>query len=174
MVMESSRILSRFTLGMKRNAALSLLATIVFAAACSSSVSSGPRAQIIQPTLDVRQVVGPPELGYPEGPIEVKLEFIIKNNSSEPLTMRRVTVSTVNPLGGAYSLRPRDYFMNKTIASNTTEAVEVWARGYGWGRGAREAEPVTLKGIAYFDSPVGYITQPFMRELGQYPGQNDR
>jgi hypothetical protein len=160
---------------MKQNAALSLLATVALAAACSSSsVSSGPRAKIIEPTIGIRQMVGPAELGYPEGPIEVKLEFDVQNNSSEPLTLRRVHVSTVNPAGGAYSLRPRDYYMSKTIAPNTTEAVEVWARGYGWGRGAREAEPVTLKGVAYFDSAVGYVTQPFMRELGQYPGQNDR
>src|SRR5260370_17849936 len=109
MVMESSRILFRFTPGMKRNAALSLLATIVFAAACSSSVSSGPRAQIIQPTLDVRQLVGPPQLGYPEGPIEVKLDFIIKNNSSDPLTMRPVPLSTLNPLYCAYRLHPLHY-----------------------------------------------------------------
>ena len=171
--MESSRIFPRFTLHMKQKVPLSLLATLLFAAACSS-VSSGPRVKIIEPNIGIRQVVGPAELGYPQGPIEVEYEFEIKNNSAEPLTLRKVHVQTVNPAGGAYSLRPYDYFMNKTIAPNTTEAVQVWARGYGFGRGARDTEPVTLRGVAYFDTPVGYYTQPFVREMGQYPGQNDR
>src|SRR5260221_5316925 len=103
--MESSRIFPRFTLHMKQKVPLSLLATLLFAAACSS-VSSGPRVKIIEPNIGIRQVVGPAELGYPQGPIEVEYEFEIKNNSAEPLTLRKVHVQTVNPAGGAYSLRP--------------------------------------------------------------------
>src|SRR5260221_14298540 len=86
MVMESSRILSRFTLGMKRNVALSLLATIVFVAACSSSVSSGPRAQIIPTPLDAPHVFGPPELCAQERTLAVKLKFDILNNNYPLLT----------------------------------------------------------------------------------------
>lgn len=158
---------------MKHKAALSLLAALIVTAACSSSISSGPHAQLIEPELGVRQLVGPAELGFPQGPMEVKYQFVVKNNSSEPLTLRRVQVSTVNPAGGAYSVRQRDYYMKQTIAPNTVGAVEVWVRAYGWGRGLREAEPVTLKGVAYFDTPVGYLNKVFVRELGQYPGQND-
>ncbi len=160
---------------MKTKAALSLLATVLLTAACSSSAPAhqGPRATLIEPDLGVRQLVGPAELGFPQGPMEVKYQFIIRNNSGEPLTLRRVQVSTTNPAGGAYSLRPRDYYMNETIAPNTTGTVDVWARAYGWGRGMRESEPVTLKGIAYFDTPVGYLNKVFIQELGQYPGQND-
>ena len=160
---------------MKTKAALSLLATVFLTAACSSSApgKQGPRAELIAPDLGIRQLVGPAELGFPQGPIEVKYQFIIKNNSGEPLTLRRVQVSTSNPSGGAYSLRPRDYYMNQTIAPNTTGTVDVWARAYGWGRGMRESEPVTLKGVAYFDTPVGYLNKVFVQELGQYPGDND-
>ena len=122
--------------------------------------------------MAIHQLVGPAELNYPQGPIEVQYEFEIENNATVPLTLRRVRVSTVNPIGGAYRLVPRDYYMNKTIAPNTTEAVQVWARGYGFGRGPRDTEPVTLKGVAYFDTPAGYYNLPFQREMGQYPGQN--
>lgn len=174
-VMESSKILTRFTLHMKSKFALSLVAAaLLLAAACSSSsASSGPRAQLIEPDLGIRQLVGPAELGFPQGPMEVKYQFVVKNNSSEPLTLRRVQVATSNPAGGAYTVRQRDYYLNQTIAANTTGAVEVWVRAYGWGRSMREAEPVTLKGVAYFDTPVGYLNKVFIAELGQYPGQND-
>ena len=160
---------------MKQNAVPSLLAAILLAAACSSSspVTNGPRAKIIEPTLDIRQVVGPGELGYPEGPIEVKYQLRITNNSSEPLTLRKVRFATVNPEGGAYTVRPRDYFMKSTIPPNSVGAVDVWVRAYGWGRGMRDNEPVTLKGVAYYDTPVGYYNQVFIKEIGQYPGQND-
>lgn len=159
---------------MKQKAALSLLATLVFAACSSSSsqVSSGPRGDFTEPNVEIRQVVGPAELGYPQGPIEVQYEFEIKNNASVPVTLRRVRVSTVNPIGGAYRLVARDYYMSKAIAPNTVEVVQVWARGYGFGRGPRDTEPVTLKGVAYFDTPTGYYNFPFMREMGQYPGSN--
>jgi len=160
---------------MKPNAVPSLLAAILLAAACSSSsgVSSGPRAKIIEPTLEIRQVVGPAELGYPQGQIEVKYQLRITNNSSEPLTLRKVHFATVNPQGGAYSVREREYFMKETIPPNSIGAVEVWVRAYGWGRGLRDSEPVTLKGVAYYDTPVGYYNQVFVKEIGQYPGQND-
>jgi hypothetical protein len=160
---------------MKQTFSLTFLAALLFSTACSSSSSTGggAHAQIIEPDLGVRQVVGPSELGFPQGPMEVKYEFIVKNNSSEPLTLRKVHVATVNPAGGAYSVRPRDYFLKQVIAPNTTGSVEVWVRAYGWGRGTRDSEPVTLKGVAYFDSPVGFVNKVFVRELGQYPGQND-
>jgi hypothetical protein len=153
---------------MKQIAVLAL-----FLAAACSSFSDGAHAKLIEPNIEVRQLVGPAQLAYPEGPIEVQYQFIVQNNSSEPLTLRRVKLSTSNPMGGAYSIRPRDYSMNQTIAPNTVGTINVWVRAYGWGRGMREAEPVTLKGTAYFDTPVGYLTKFFIKEIGQYPGQND-
>lgn len=153
---------------MKQTAVL----TLFLAAACSS-FSNGPRATLIEPNIEVRQLVGPAQLGYPEGPIEVQYQFIVQNNSSEPLTLRRMKLSTSNPMGGAYSIRPRDYSMNRTIAPNTVGTIDLWVRAYGWGQGMREAEPVTLKGTAYFETPVGYLNKFFIKEIGQYPGRND-
>jgi hypothetical protein len=159
---------------MRSPASLSLAAILLLATACSSSSSGGPTAKIIPPTLDILQIVGPPELGYPEGPMEVKYEFRITNNSSEPITLQKVQVSTSNPSGGAYRITRREYFMKQTIAPNSTASTEVWVRAYGFGRSMRENEPVTLKGVASFSTPVGSHSQFFIKELGQYPGQNER
>lgn len=169
--MESSKISSHFYRLMKR---LAILPLLVIAAACGSSkVSSGPRANLIEPLLEVRQVVGPPELGYPSGQIEVKFDVRIQNRSGEPITLKKLELSSSNPEGGAYTVIRRYYYFNKTIAPDAIESVTVWARAYGWGRGMREAEPVTLHGVAYYETAVGYLNQPFIREIGQYPGQND-
>jgi hypothetical protein len=157
---------------MKQKAVPFLAVMLLLAAACSSS-SGGTTAKIIPPTLDIFQVVGPSELGFPEGPMELKYEFRITNNSSEPITLQKVQLSTSNPIGGAYRITRRDYFMKTTIAPNTTASTDVWVRAYGFGRSMREAEPVTLKGVASFSTPVGSHSQFFIKELGQYPGQND-
>jgi hypothetical protein len=159
---------------MKRIALLSLF--FVAIAGCGSSgskVSSGPRAQLIEPEIEFRQIVGPPQLGYPTGQIEVKFEVRIGNRSGEPLTLRKLEVYSTNPEGGAYTVYRRSYFFNTTVGPDQTGSITMWAKAYGWGRGMRDSEPVTLHGIAYYDSPVGYLNQPFIKEIGQYPGQND-
>ncbi len=141
-------------------------------AACSSSApqASGPKAKIPQPQIAIEQENGPADQGFPYGSFEVQFRFEIANPADVPLTLKRITVQTVNPAGGAYTLRPPfDYYFNRTIPPKSAEAVEFWARAYGYGRSMRDSEPVTIKGVAYFQTPEGYINQVFIRELGQLP-----
>jgi hypothetical protein len=158
---------------MKSLTAILLTPLAALALVSCGSFSNGPRAQLAEPTYDIRQVVGPPELNYPQGPIEIRYELRIHNNSAEPLTLRRVELGSSNPEGGAYSLVRRSYSMNETVEPTGNKAVTIWAHAYGYGRGMREAEPVTVRGTLYFNTPVGYLNQIFVREIGQYPGQND-
>jgi hypothetical protein len=168
---ESSKNPSCFYRVMKRFALLSL---VVFLAACGSSgVSNGPHARLLEPELQIRQVVGPPELGFPTGQMEVKFNIRVENRSGEPLSLKKLDLSSSNPEGGAYTVIHRSYFPKMEIGPNQTGSIDIWVRAYGWGRGMRESEPVTLHGAAYFDSPAGYVNLPFVREVGQYAGQND-
>ena len=66
-------------------------------------------------------------------------------------------------------LRRDFYNVNKTIPANGADTVKVWAKAFGFGRGMRENEPITLRVIAYFQSPSGTFQKIFMRELSQYP-----
>ena len=140
-------------------------AAAVLAFACASQ--SGPK--ITPPTIEIEQEVGPYELNYPVGPIDLRYGFQITNNWSQPITVIRVNLSTSNPAGGAYALR-RDYYnVRETIAPGQSRVVTVWAKGYSWGRGPREAEPVSLRAILYFETPVGSYQRVVMTELQQGP-----
>lgn len=154
-----------------------LAAAAIAAVACSSSGPATPKqkAQIPPPDLQIRQLVGPPELNYEEGAIEVKYRFEIGNRAEVPITLSRLEIVTVNPEGGAYTLdsRHRAYYFHRTINAHEHAAVDFWAKAYGYGRSSRENEPVTVRGTLYFETPSGYYDQVFVKEIGQYPGQND-
>jgi len=151
---------------MKR--ALLLLVLIGLFASCATTKSNAPKAEIASPGIGIEQVVGPRDLGYPYGQIEVKYNFAVQNNAAIPITLIRVDIQSENPGGGAYSLRRNFYNFHQEIPPNSIGVVTFWARAMGWGRGARETEPVTVRGVAYFESPSGTLQKIFIRELSQY------
>ncbi len=145
--------------------------------ACSSSAPATPKqkASIPAPEFEIRQLIGPAQLNYEEGNIEVKFRLDIGNHADVPITLSRIEIVTVNPEGGAYSLdsNRRAYYFHKVIAPQQTGFAEFWARAYSYGRSTRENEPVTVRGTLYFETPNGYYDLVFVKEIGQYPGQND-
>src|SRR5438034_7523568 len=156
------------TMGIKAKTPPALAAIFLLAACSSSTQSNAPKANLPQPQFGIEQLVGPAEASYPYGPFEVQYRFAIANRADVPLTLKRITISPVNPAGGAYTLRsPHDYYFNKEIAARSMDAIELWARAYGYGQSPRDTEPVTIKGVAYFQAPSGYVTEVFVRELPQ-------
>jgi hypothetical protein len=143
---------------------LSLLAAVLLIAACSSS-SSGQKGDVADIAID--QTAGPSELNYPSGPIDVKYEIHITNRLATPVTLRRITFRTANPPGGAYTLVAREYTFNIPIAPNEEKVVEQWVHATGYGVSMRDREPVTVHGVAYFDTPDGIKNQIFNQELQQ-------
>jgi hypothetical protein len=135
-------------------------------ASCASSKQ--PASKIPEPQIGIEQVVGPAELGYPYGPIEIKYNLAVQNNAAEPITLIRVDLQSSNPIGGAYSLRRDFHNVHQTIPPNSIGIVSFWARAFSWGRGPRETEPVSVRGVAYFESPSGTTQKVFIRELSQY------
>jgi hypothetical protein len=154
-----------------------LAAIAIICAACSSSTPAAPKqkAEIPAPDFEIRQIVGPRELNYEEGPIEVKFRIDIGDRADVPITLSRLEIVTANPQGGAYTLDSsrRAYYFRKVINAHQNATVEFWAKAYGYGRSSRENEPVTIRGTLYFETPNGYYNQVFVKEIGQYPGQND-
>jgi hypothetical protein len=154
-----------------------LAAAAITLAACSTSAPGTPKqkAQIPPPDFEIRQLVGPAQLNYEEGQIEVKYRLDIGNRADVPITLSRLEIVTVNPEGGAYSLDPshRAYYFRKTIKAHESAAIDFWAKAYSYGRSTRENEPVTVRGTLYFQTPNGYYDEVFVKEIGQYAGQND-
>jgi hypothetical protein len=141
--------------------------------ACSSSGPAAPKqkAELPPPDFEILQLVGPAQLNYEEGAIEVKYRLEIGDRADIPMTLSRMEIVTVNPDGGAYTLdrTHRAYYFHKTINPHAQAAIDFWAKAYGYGRGSRENEPVTVRGTLYFETPNGYYNHVFVKEIGQYP-----
>ena len=103
----------------------------------------------------------------------MKFRLDIGNRADVPITLSRVQLTTVNPPGGAYSITQRDYYLRNTIAPHATASIDVWAKAVSEGESGRSKEPVTIRGTLFFESPAGNLLHVFIKELGQYAGQND-
>ena len=146
---------------------LALLAALLVAAACSSG-SQGVKANIAAPEFDIEQTFGPGDVGYPSAPIDVKYDIRIRNNSAVPITLKRINLHTVNPPGGAYTLtEPLQHPFSVTIPPNGEQTIQLWAHAQSYGVSMRDREPVTVKGVAYFDTAQGYVNVPLNQELQQ-------
>src|ERR1700747_2867450 len=100
---------------MKRSLPLLL---VVVAACATSPKSTKPTVNIPDPGIGIEQVVGPRELGYPYGPIEVKYNFAVQNNASIPMTLTRIEIQGEGVAGGSYSLRRYSYPFHQEIPPN--------------------------------------------------------
>ena len=141
--------------------------------ACASAPDPGPAGDssnvtLLQPEVEIYQLVGPADLQYPTGRMEVQYGMRISNRSSEPLTLRRVQVESVGE-GGPYRLRRETYYFRKELPGSQFTDVTFWAKaiavGNAWAIDAKA--PVTVRGIAYFESPTGNIRTVFVKNLGQ-------
>ena len=145
-----------------------VLAAILFVSCSSSKSASKPK--IAEPGIGIEQVVGPADVGYPYGPMEVKYNVAVQNNAAIPITLTRIDLrSDVGASGsGAYTLRRDFYNFHQEIPPNNIGVVTFWAHAYAFGRNARDTEPVTVRGVAYFDTANGPTQKVFIRELSQF------
>jgi ABC-type Fe3+-hydroxamate transport system substrate-binding protein len=151
---------------------LALLSALVLLAACSSSAPQGSpggaKASLPDPGFDMEQTFGPGDVGYPDGPIDVKYAIRITNTAVVPITLKRINLHTVNPPGGAYTLTaPLVHPFQVTIPPNGERVVELNAHARSYGVSMRDREPVTVKGIAYYETAQGYINQVINQEIQQ-------
>jgi hypothetical protein len=153
---------------LKRLAVPALLA--LAAISCSSSGSKpNQNANLLRPEIAIEQLVGPADLGYPGGQVDVQYQVTVGNRSAEPITLRRIEVSSVG--GGAYRLRRESYPFNATLGANQQGSIQFWAHALQAGPVFRgSTEPVTLRAILYFQSPAGSFQQIVMKSLEQFGG----
>lgn len=139
------------------------IAVAFVATACASGGGTGVR--ITDPEISIEHQVGPAQLNYPEGPFELQYAITITNRWTAPMTLTRVKVTSINVAGAAYSLRRDFYYVRATIAPGETRTSLFWAKATGYGRGARENEPITLRAIVHFETPAGTYQKVVMAEL---------
>ncbi len=100
---------------------------------------------------------------YFPGPIQLRYQLIIHNRSQVPFVLRSVGLRTPGP--GAYRLRTETRSMRTVIPPGETVTLNlaVWGR---W-RGDLLPEPVTIRGIADFDTPSGPMRHVFFERISE-------
>ena len=145
---------------------LLLFLGVAFLAACSST--SSQKVNIIQPEIEMYQLVGPADLNYPSGEIEVQFGLHIANKSSETIKLRQVEMTPVG-YGGPYAVRRRTYFFKEDIEGLGSKEVSFWARAVAEGDAyAGDANaPVSLRAVAMFETPNGSFRKILMKTFNQ-------
>ena len=153
---------------MKRAVPVAVLLLLV---ACASG-NNNKNAKILEPDVSFIQLIGPSEMNYPTGPIEIKFGIQIVNKSSETITLRALDISSMGA-GGAYEIRRERFTYNTPIPGNKVASIERWVKAYAYGpQTAIQNAPVTVRAIALFDTPGGSIQKVVVQNIGQYPGSS--
>ncbi|MFP5246753.1 MAG: hypothetical protein ACLGH0_08665 [Thermoanaerobaculia bacterium] len=147
---------------------LVVVAACVVALACSSSKPQAETANVTPPELLFVQLVGPDQLNWPQGVLEVQYGVRIRNKADETITLRQIQIESVGD-GGPYFVARSRYFFKFSVKPDNTDDVTFWAKAYSEGNRYRiDAQaPVTIRGIAFFETPIGRFRKPFVTNLSQ-------
>jgi hypothetical protein len=130
--------------------------------------SSGPKATLVRPEIELVQLSGPADQNYPPGRIEVQYGVRIANRSSEPIILRQIQVQSTGA-GGPYRLERATYYFDRQVKPDSYEDVTFWARAVASGDAfAIDANaPVTIRAAAYFNAESGNFRHVFTKILNQ-------
>ncbi len=131
-------------------------------AACASSPQT-PKAPEVE--VHLAQVSGSRDMFFFAGPVNVEFEITVTNPTREAVTLTRLELRTVG--GGAYTFRAPSQPMHVTVRPGLASVVRFSATAIARGGNASSVEPVTVRGMAYFDAPSGSFTRLFNETLGQ-------
>ncbi|HWW62747.1 MAG TPA: hypothetical protein VN181_15335 [Thermoanaerobaculia bacterium] len=141
-----------------------LLAVALIIAGCASGNSSngGPPVE-----LDLAQIGGgAQDTFYFRGPVNVQYRLAINNPTNEPLTLRRISLQTIG--SGAYVLNTGVSPIQATVPPNASVQIPLSAWGRARGGFMTSTEPVTVRALAYFDSPHGSFVKQATKLLSQF------
>jgi len=104
-----------------------------------------------EPKLDIhlQQLTSTDDMFYFRGPINIQYRLTVSNPTDQPVTLRRLELSTMGP--GSYSLRTGASPVTRTIPPNSTTSITLSAWGRSSGGYLRSQEPVSIRGVAYFE-----------------------
>ena len=114
----------------------------------------------VEPETSLVQLVGPEQLNWESGMIEMKYALRINNLAAEPITLRQIQIQTVPQ---------SSYFFREPVTAGTERSVEFFAKALSAGDRYRidAQSPVSIRIIAYFEAPKGNFRQTFITNVGQ-------
>lgn len=151
-----------------------LLASAACAAliACGSSggaaVPTAEKVGTVAPETELVQLIGPEQLNWEDGQIEMKYALKVTNRAAEAITLRQIQIQTIG-IEGPYTIPQSSYFFREPVTPGVTRPIEFFAKAYSEGnRYNIDAQaPVSIRIIAYFEAPQGNFRKAFITSLGQ-------
>lgn len=137
-------------------------------AASGENVPTAAQVGTVEPDTELIQLVGPEQLNWEAGQIEMKYALRVTNHATEAITLRQIQIRTVG-LEGPYTIDPSSYYFRKNVAAGDTSDIEFFAKALSPGDRYRiDAQaPVGIRIIAYFEAPKGNFRKTFITNIGQ-------
>jgi hypothetical protein len=149
---------------MLRKLVVASLPLLLLVVGCASAP---PPAQQAGSAVEIhlrQQFTGPDTIFF-RGPVPLEFILTVCNPLETPVTLRRIELQTRGR--GAYALRTEAPFLNEEIAAGAEVTLRLWTWGRSRGGILSRSEPVTITGVAWFDSPGGSFTRIFMEYLAE-------
>jgi hypothetical protein len=140
--------------------------------ACGSSggaaVPTAEKVGTVAPETELVQLIGPEQLNWEDGQIEMKYALKVTNRAAESITLRQIQIQTIG-IEGPYTIPQTSYFFREPVTPGGTRPIEFFAKAYSEGnRYNIDAQaPVSIRIIAYFEAPQGNFRKAFITSLGQ-------
>lgn len=153
---------------MKQLATAVVCLTLLACASSSSTAANGASANVPAPDFEFVQIVGPEEQNWPQGEIEVQYGVRITNKATEPIRLRQIELSPVG-MEGAYVVTRQSYFFDHEVGATGAKEFAFWAKAYSEGRryGINAQSPISVRGVAYFQSASGPFRKVFTAHMSQ-------
>ena len=114
--------------------------------------------------ISMQQLTSSGDMFYFHGPINIQYQMSIANPTDQPVTLKRIELSSLGP--GSYSIHTGSTPITRTIAPRGTTTFRLSARGRSTGGYLRSEEPVTIRGVAYFQGADGHsFVRQFMENF---------
>lgn len=146
---------------------IALAACLTFIACGSSSPGTSAAGQIV-PEVELIQLVGPEELNWEAGEIEMKYALRVNNPSAEAITLRQIRLQTVGT-EGPYMIPQSSYSFREVVAPGSSRDIAFFAKARSEGNRFRidAQSPVSVRTVAYFEAPSGNFRRSFIANLVQ-------
>jgi hypothetical protein len=140
----------------------------------ANSVATADQVGAVEPDTELVQLIGPEQLNWESGTIEMKYALRVTNHATEEITLRQIQIQTVGQ-EGPYTVPQSSYFFRTAISAGDTRSIEFFAKAQSEGNRYRiDAEsPVSVRVIAYFEAPKGNFRKTFITNLGQSFNDNN-
>ena len=149
-------------------ASAACVAVIACGTSGKSGGAAGGQAGTASTETSLVQLVGPNQLNWDAGTIEMKYALQITNNAPDAITLRQIQIQTVG-VEGPYFVPQSSYYFREPVIAGSTRNVEFFAKAVSAGDRYRidAQSPVSVRIVAFFEAPQGNFRETFIANLGQ-------